>query len=526
VSSVSPDALSIDCLTPDSGTAGSFFVKSAVVLLSPFLLVVVIGFFWFARWYIRSAFCPTSDGARHKQSKRKAADKSLKSRSVEALPVAVPALAMHNPMAIKGRKTPRSAESAGRLRRLLARIDEEDFRKAIFAAASRKQGKPFQPTKKVSILTVIRAAQANMRKSATWEHTRDRMIVSIFVVLFMIHTTVTRAALKLFTCRNIIDLSGRGESARRAVLAADMTLGCSAPSSVAWQLAAGVPTFVLFSCGIPLISYLALRRNRHRLSDRRIKQVYGFLFAGFNDEVYFWESVIMMRKVGLSVVAVFLEPVGIDIQAYVALGILFGASVLHAAYWPYELASVNYLEMFSLVASFVTICMGLFTLSPNSTESVQIFATAGIFTAQILFFVAAFVLLVSTTCASIKRDESASIITTVSRSLRRVSSFAGRLGSERKLAASNSPTIAGAPDTKGSPEAVGSLPSLRNLASTSSPPTRPFAPRPPPSRERLSHRPSMVRTDNIIEMAKLPLTPMTPSIGKDMSKNPLLTPKS
>jgi hypothetical protein len=435
MSSVSSDALSIDCMTPQRMQVGNFFLKSLIVILSPFIIVGTLSVFWIGRWWCRSRLCPKRDkkpkaskpsGRRFCSCPRSAAATSEASASpVAASPKPVESNMLTMPAEIR-RLQGKHVEAADKVKRteraanIVKRIDKSKLRRALLEAARKtvnerraKLGLP--PIQRNP--TIADVALAALRKSATWFHTRDRLIVSTFVVLFMIHTTVTRAALKLFTCRNLRDLTGRGEAASRSVLAADMTLACDAPESVAWKMLAGIPTFLFFSCGIPLLAFWALHRNREKLNDARVKQVYGFLYAGFNPKVYFWESVIMMRKVGLSVVSVFLEPAGIDIQAYVALFVLFVAAVLHARYWPYELASVNFLEMSSLVAGFATICMGLFTLSPNATPFVQVVATVGIFGVQVVFFGAAATLLISTTLSSMKRDSSTSLLSRASKVL-------------------------------------------------------------------------------------------------------------
>jgi len=48
----------------------------------------------------------------------------------------------------------------------------------------------------------VRAA-AITTKSSTWSHTVDRILVSCIVVGFLIHSTVSKAALRLFTCIEI-----------------------------------------------------------------------------------------------------------------------------------------------------------------------------------------------------------------------------------------------------------------------------------------------------------------------------------
>jgi len=51
--------------------------------------------------------------------------------------------------------------------------------------------------------------------------------------------------------------------------------------------------------------------------------------------VYFWEVVIMLRKLAVVAITVVAEPWGVQIQTYSALAVIFAASLLHALYKPY-----------------------------------------------------------------------------------------------------------------------------------------------------------------------------------------------
>ena len=70
-------------------------------------------------------------------------------------------------------------------------------------------------------------------------------------------------------------------------------------------------------------------RVRHRLMEDDTRKRYGFLFSGFRAEFFFWESLIMLRKVGIAVLSVFLAPAGMEVQTYCALLLVFVATVLN-----------------------------------------------------------------------------------------------------------------------------------------------------------------------------------------------------
>jgi hypothetical protein len=87
--------------------------------------------------------------------------------------------------------------------------------------------------------------------------------------------------------------------------------------------------------------------------------------------VYYWEIVIMGRKVALTTVAVALAPAGLDIQVIVAVTVLFSAALLHTSVKPYKMPILNRCELLSLVVAFMTLVGGLLLDSPRVTGNVK-----------------------------------------------------------------------------------------------------------------------------------------------------------
>ena len=63
--------------------------------------------------------------------------------------------------------------------------------------------------------------------------------------------------------------------------------------------------------GIPCFAYILLRRVRKILDRDDAKVRYGFLFRGYRKEFYYWEIVIMYRKIALIMIAVFVSDWGV-----------------------------------------------------------------------------------------------------------------------------------------------------------------------------------------------------------------------
>ena len=89
---------------------------------------------------------------------------------------------------------------------------------------------------------------------------------------------------------------------------------------------------------------------------------FGFLFLGFKKHSYYWEMVILARKVVLSVLG---SAYLFDRRLQATLGtlVLFVATCLHANRMPYLMHEFNEFELFALFTVSVTFFLGQLTLS-------------------------------------------------------------------------------------------------------------------------------------------------------------------
>ena len=95
----------------------------------------------------------------------------------------------------------------------------------------------------------------------------------------------------------------------------------------------------------------------------------------------------MGKKVAFAVSAVYLQPVGVDIQANMGVVIVVVALALHLKIKPFISDSLDNLESASLLTQFITLSVGMFCFSDNSTYSAKILLTIVIFVANGLFVI-------------------------------------------------------------------------------------------------------------------------------------------
>ena len=131
------------------------------------------------------------------------------------------------------------------------------------------------------------------------------------------------------------------------------------------KIAMPIGIFVLgvWGMGIPLMIYLLMAKEKERLSTTAAKIRFGFLYNGYKRDNYFWEIVIMYRKIFCLIIAVFLKTAGIIIQALVLLIILVLFAGVNNSLRPFANRSLNEIEDLSLLIQVITIFCILFFIS-------------------------------------------------------------------------------------------------------------------------------------------------------------------
>ena len=113
----------------------------------------------------------------------------------------------------------------------------------------------------------------------------------------------------------------------------------------------------VFVIGTPVAALYTLYLNRDRLNHRRIRSSFGFLFEGYRKRMFFWEFVVLLRKVLILAVALFWEDA--FLQSIAGLFVLSISIIVHMACWPYEETFLNIAELASLFSLFTLVVLSI-----------------------------------------------------------------------------------------------------------------------------------------------------------------------
>jgi hypothetical protein len=163
-----------------------------------------------------------------------------------------------------------------------------------------------------------------------------------------------------------------------------------------WGVAA--PCFILWGLGIPAVIYWLMAKEERDLDTDETKIQFGFLYLGYKRDVYFWEIIIMYRKIIALMIAVLLSSTGVIVQASLLIAFLGVNSQVNSTMRPFITRQLNDTEDLSILAQLLTIYCGLFfeqiELEPDSTEDekriaewTKMFLFAIIFVTNLIFLI-------------------------------------------------------------------------------------------------------------------------------------------
>jgi hypothetical protein len=184
----------------------------------------------------------------------------------------------------------------------------------------------------------------------------DYMTLSIVLMLFLAFPMLTRLCLGMLKCPTM----GIGGKDKRSYLFADLQEPCFEGRHLNYVFMLTVPQLLLNVIGLPVAAAIIVLRNKKRLHEKSFYTRYGLLYMGYRPGREWWELVIAMRKVAVVSVGTFGTMLGVvDLQAFLALGIVFVSILVHLAGQPFNVQNVNSKRLHDL--EFVALTMSFFT---------------------------------------------------------------------------------------------------------------------------------------------------------------------
>ena len=191
-------------------------------------------------------------------------------------------------------------------------------------------------------------------KRNNWKYLKREMLTTLIILFFLVYPNIVKTIFSMFSC-TLIGEDGSWVTSNLLVKCYDsnynqksITLGLS--GIIAWAI--GVPTLVLV---------LIAKRRKFLASDQN-RVVFGFLFNGYKTSRFFWEFVIMYRKILIICILVFFNELSSTIQALTVTLVLFASLFLQYEFKPFSKYRLNYMETEAILTATITIYCGLYYL--------------------------------------------------------------------------------------------------------------------------------------------------------------------
>ncbi len=190
----------------------------------------------------------------------------------------------------------------------------------------------------VAVRQYLCGAQLPLRLKSWQELWQERGIIAPLVfVMLVTYNSLLQAGMGALRCTEAVQ-GGYW-------LVADTSVACSGTAYELLSSFSGLAV-ALVALAMPVAVVLLLRPHRSSLSSPRVFQRYGMLYGGYRPSRWYWESIIMLRKVFVQIIASLLTVTGLRL---VSLLLVMGLCVLaQAKLKPYKEHTLNRLEMLSL----------------------------------------------------------------------------------------------------------------------------------------------------------------------------------
>ena len=183
---------------------------------------------------------------------------------------------------------------------------------------------------------------------------KDYVILTLVLMLFLCYPMLVRLSLSSLQCPNI-----NGQ----AYLMADLEEPCFTGRHTTYLLVLTFPQLILYVFGLPIIAgIILLREPKRRLwHSFSFRMRYGLLFMGYRKDRYWWELIIVIRKVMIVTIGTFGTLMGrVDLQAYVAILVVFISIVIHLVGKPFDTNRDDTKLLYVLEFMGLSVCWGTF----------------------------------------------------------------------------------------------------------------------------------------------------------------------
>ncbi len=175
---------------------------------------------------------------------------------------------------------------------------------------------------------------------------KNYTILSIVLMTFLCYPMLSKIALSMLKCVLVGD---------QRYLMADLEEPCFEGRHARYVLLLTVPQILLVIVGLPILCFMILHRNTQQFHRYDFRMRYGLLYLGYRDGREWWEVIISFRKVLIVLIGTFGTILGVDLQSFLALFVIFGSIMIHLVGKPFDTSQPKFLLLHQLECAALTL---------------------------------------------------------------------------------------------------------------------------------------------------------------------------
>ena len=218
----------------------------------------------------------------------------------------------------------------------------------------------------------------------TYAYLKREFFTTIIVLFFLVYPNIVKLMFSNFSCQDV-DKVG-------SYLSANITIECWNTEYTWYSVLVAIPSIIVWVFGVPTLILIIMIKRKKYLQHDSNRVVFGFLFNGYKLHKFFWEFLIMYRKIIIIAISVFMSSSNTSVQALTVVVVLFAALYIQYINKPYNHSELNHMETEALFTATITIYCGLFYLTSYDNQYFKMFLFCIMAFGNIYFFFHTFLL--------------------------------------------------------------------------------------------------------------------------------------
>ena len=211
----------------------------------------------------------------------------------------------------------------------------------------------------------------------TYSYLKRELFLTIIIAFFLVYPNICLANFSHFYCQ-YIDMVG-------TFLKANYAIECWTETYTNYYSIVVLPSIIVWNIGLPgLILVIMIKRRNHLKQDNN-RVIFGFIFNGYQRERYYWDFIILYRKIIIIAIVVFFNNFTLTVQALCIFLVLNVFMYSHYILKPYASDVLNSMEMRALVISTCTLSSGLYYLTSGTNDQFQLLLFILVFAGNLYF---------------------------------------------------------------------------------------------------------------------------------------------